>query len=288
MKTPKLRSFTEKLHLGMRAGYPVTRRLLRERTPYQRMEVYETLDFGRMLVLDDIVEATERDEFIYHEMMVHVPMYTHPHPKRVLIIGGGDGGALREVLRHPTVERAVLVEIDKAVIAASKRYLRKICQQAFEDPRAEVIVGDGAAYVQETHETFDVVIVDSTDPLGPSMPLFGRRFYRNVARILGPHGFLVRQTGSALLQAEELTSAVRNARTVFPCVKVFLSSVPTYVGGLFTHPLMGMADFSARITLPAVRRRVARSPLAMRYYSPEVHVAAFVLPEYVRSLVASA
>ncbi len=286
LKTSTLRSFTEQLHPGIRAGYPVKRRLLRERTPYQRMEVYETLDFGRMLVLDDIVEATERDEFIYHEMMVHVPLYTHPHPQRVLIIGGGDGGALREVLRHPTVARVVLVEIDGAVIAAAKRYLRRICQRAFEDPRAEVIVGDGAAYVRETGETFDVVVVDSTDPLGPSMPLFGRRFYRNVARILRPHGLLVRQTGSAMLQAAELTSAVRSARTVFPCVKVFLSHVPTYVGGLFTHPLMGMADFSARITLQAVRRRVARSPLTMRYYNPEVHAAAFVLPEYVRKLVA--
>ncbi len=286
MTTPKRQSFTEKLHPGLRAGYPVTRRLLRERTPYQTLEVYETLDFGRMLVLDDIVEATERDEFIYHEMMVHVPLYTHPHPQRVLIIGGGDGGALREVLRHPTVTRVVLVEIDGAVIAAAKRFLRTICQRAFEDPRAEVRVGDGAAYVRATRERFDVVIVDSTDPLGPSMPLFGRSFYRHIARSLRPQGLLVRQTGSALLQAAELTAAVRTARTVFPCVTVFLSHVPTYVGGLFTHPLMGMADFAARLTLPAVRRRVARAPLTMRYYSPEVHAAAFVLPEYVRKLVA--
>jgi spermidine synthase len=283
-----MRSFTERLHLGMRASYAVKGRLLKQRTAYQRLEVYETLGFGRMLVLDDVVEATERDEFIYHEMMVHVPMYTHPNPKRVLIIGGGDGGALREVLRHPTVERAVLVEIDGAVIGASKRFLRKICRRAFKDPRAEVIVGDGAAYVRETGETFDVVIVDSTDPLGPSMPLFGRTFYRNAVRILRPKGLLVRQTGSAMLQSAELISAVRNARKVFPCVRVFLSSVPTYVGGLFTHPMMSAADFSARITLPAVRRRAARHPLAMHYYSPEVHAAAFVLPEYVRRLVARA
>ena len=274
--------FTEMLHAGVQAHYPVRKRLLARKTPFQKMELYDTVGFGRMLVLDKIVETTEADEFIYHEMMVHVPLYTHPDPKSVLIIGGGDGGVLREVLRHP-VERAVMVEIDGAVVKAAKKYLRKICGDAFKDPRAELIIGDGAAYVRDTDERFDVVIVDSTDPLGPSTPLFGKAFYRNAARILRRDGLLVRQTGSAFLQGPELTAAVKHARTVFPCVKVFVSSVPTYVGGCFTHPLMGKADFSKRITAQAVRRRFARHPLEMKYYNPDVHAAAFALPEYVRA-----
>jgi len=275
--------FTEKLYSGMRTNYPLCRRLLARKTRFQNMQVVDTVRFGRMLVLDDIVETTEADEFVYHEMMTHVPMYTHPNPKRVLIIGGGDGGVLREVLRHP-VERAVMVEIDGAVVDAAKKYLRKICGRAFSDPRAQLIIGDGAAYVRDTAESFDVIIVDSTDPLGPSMPLFGEEFYRNAARIMGRNGLLVRQTGSAFMQGPELAAAVKHARNVFDCVKVFLSAVPTYVGGYFTHPLMGMKDFSKRITAAAVWRRFARRPLKTRYYNPEVHAAAFALPEYVRSL----
>jgi spermidine synthase len=279
--------FTEKLHRWMQPRYPASKRLLAQKTAFQKMELYDTAGFGRMLVLDKIVETTEADEFIYHEMMVHVPMYTHPNPKRVLIIGGGDGGVLREVLRHP-VERAVMVEIDGAVVRAAKKYLRRICRDAFRDPRATLIIGDGAAYVRDTNESFDVVIVDSTDPLGPSLPLFGEGFYQNVARRLRRRGLVVRQTGSAFLQPRELPAAIQHARKVFPHVKVFLSAVPTYVGGYFTHPMMSMDDFSKRITAQAARRRFNQHPLKMKYYNPDLHAAAFVLPEYIRVLSSGA
>ena len=276
-------SFSEKLHDGMAACYTVKKQRLVRKTPFQRMKVLDTVRFGRMLVLDDIVETTEADEFIYHEMMAHVPLYTHPNPKRVLIIGGGDGGVLREVLRHP-VERVVMVEIDGAVVEAAKKHLRKICGEAFKNPRTELIIGDGAEYVRDTSETFDVVIVDSTDPLGPSMPLFGETFCKHAANVMSRDGLLVRQTGSAFLQGAELASAMKHARKVFPCVKVFLTSVPTCVGGHFTHPLMGLSDFSRRISLPAVRRRFNKHPLAMKYYNPDIHAAAFGLPEYIQAL----
>ncbi len=273
--------FTEKLFKTLQTTYVLKKKLLARKTAFQNMQVIDTAAYGRMLVLDNIVETTEKDEFVYHEMMTHVPMYTHPNPERVLIIGGGDGGVLREVLRHP-VERAVMVDIDGAVVDAAKKYLKKICQNAFKDPRTVLIIGDGAAYVCDTAEQFDVVIVDSTDPLGPSVPLFGEQFYRNVCRILRRNGLVVRQTGSAMLQPNELPAAVRHAKKVFPCVIPFVSAVPTYIGGFFTHPMMSRQDFSKRITLPAVRRRFAQHPLKMKYYSPEVHAAAFALPEYIR------
>ena len=276
--------FREKLFKVVQAAYPYKKKLCAEKTKFQKMEMLDTVGFGHMLVLDNIVETTEVDEFVYHEMMTHVPMYTHPGPKRVLIIGGGDGGVLREVLRHP-VERAVMVEIDEAVVRASKKYLKKICRDAFKDPRAELIIGDGAAFVRDTTETFDIVIVDSTDPLGPSMPLFGPEFYRNVTRILGEYGLLVRQTGSALLQPDELPMAVKHARQVFPYVKAFVTAVPTYIGGFFTHPLMGLHDFSNNIRREWVERRYAEHPLPMKYYNPAVHAAAFALPEYIRQRV---
>lgn len=278
--------FTEKLFKTVQANYVVKKKFLAMKTPFQRMEVVDTAAYGRMLVLDDICETTERDEFVYHEMMTHVPMFTHPKPERVLIIGGGDGGVLREVLRHP-VKRAVEVEIDGAVVEASKKYLKKICQNAYEDPRSELIIGDGAAFVRDTDEQFDVVIVDSTDPLGPSMPLFGEAFYKNVCRILRKNGLVVRQTGSAMMQPDELPMAVKHAKKVFPHVRAFVSAVPTYIGGFFTHPMMSREDFSKRLALAAVRRRFAQNPLKnLKYYSPEVHAAAFALPEYIRRSIA--
>jgi len=278
--------FIEKLFKNVRAQYTVTKKLLRQKTKFQRMEVIETAEFGRMLVLDDIVETTERDEFIYHEMMTHVPLFTHPNPKHVLIIGGGDGGALREVLRHKSVEKAVMVEIDEAVVVASKKFLKKICANAFEDKRSQLIIGDGAAYVRDTKEKFDVVIVDSTDPLGPSMPLFGESFYKNVSRTLRKNGLVVRQTGSALLQPDELPLAVKHAKKVFQHVQPYVTAVPTYIGGFFTHPLMSHEDFSGRIRPAAVRKRFAQNPIGTKYYSPEVHAAAFALPEYIRKPLA--
>lgn len=279
-----MRDFAERLFLPVQAHYRVKKRLLDRKTPFQHMQILQTAGFGRMLVLDDIVETTEADEFVYHEMMTHVPMYTHPNPQRVLIIGGGDGGVLREVLRHP-VQRAVIVEIDEAVVRAAKKFLPSICRNAFDDPRTHLIIGDGAAFVRDTDQKFDVIIVDSTDPLGPSMPLFGETFYRNAARILRRTGLLVRQTGSAFMQGPtELRSALARASKVFPCVRVFLTAVPTYVIGHFTHPIMSMHDFTRRLSLTQVRRRFAQHPLKMKYYSPEVHAAAFALPEYVRNL----
>jgi spermidine synthase len=258
----------------------VKKSLCKCKTPFQRLEIVEAERWGRILILDDIIECTELDEFVYHEMLTHVPMYMHPNPKRVLIIGGGDGGILREVLRHP-VEQVVMVEIDKMVVEACAKYAPFFSAGAFDDPRAELLFDDGAAYVRNTDRKFDVVIVDSTDPVGPGEVLFGQRFYRDVVKRLTPGGMVVRQTGSTMLQPEEFPLAVGRAREVFSYVHPYLAATPSYVGGFFSLLIASNRDLTPRLRPGVLEKRVAKRALAMRYYTPGVHRAAFELPPYV-------
>ncbi len=185
--------------LDLTTSILVTRRLHEEQTPYQHLEIYESPRFGRMLVLDGAVQTTEADEFIYHEMLAHPGLLTHPAPRRALIIGGGDGGLLEETLKHP-LERATMVEIDGAVVRWSRQYLDVISAGAFDDPRARLVIGDGIAYVGDARERVDVALVDSTDPVGPAAGLFSGEFYAVLADRLTPDGVLVVQSGSAVYQ----------------------------------------------------------------------------------------
>ncbi|MBI3288481.1 MAG: polyamine aminopropyltransferase [Elusimicrobia bacterium] len=179
----------------VRTGFRLKRRLFKGKSPFQSVEVVETRGHGKLLLIDGMTMVSERDEFVYHEMIAHPALFLHPRPRRVLVIGGGDGGTVREVLRHKSVETCVLVEIDELVIAASRRFLPKVAG-ALSDARARVLIQDGVKFVAETKERFDVVIVDSTEPFGPAKELFGPAFYRNVARVLTTNGVVVSQAGS--------------------------------------------------------------------------------------------
>jgi spermidine synthase len=249
---------------------------------FQRLEVFSTPRFGTVLALDGVIQTTTADEFIYHEMMVHPPLVAHGAARRVLIVGGGDGGCLREVLKHP-VEGVTLVEIDAAVIAASRRFLPGLSAGAFDDPRARVTVGDGLAFVAATDERFDVIVVDSTDPEGPGEALFAEAFYADCARILNPGGVLVAQCGVPFLQPAGVTASFRRMRSAFSDVTFTVCAVPTYVGGLMT---LGWASADAALRRRTVARlRAASRGLSTRYYSPDVHLAAFTLPGYIRELL---
>lgn len=252
--------------------------LHRERSPFQEIVVYDTEQFGRLLALDDVVMTTERDEFVYHEMMAHVPLVTHPAPRRVLVVGGGDGGVVREVLKHPEVERVRLVEIDERVIEVSRRYLPDIAC-GLDDPRVEVAVGDGVEHVRRARGEYDVVIVDSTDPVGPAVGLFREEFYRDVAEALAEDGLFVAQTESPFFHGDLLGQVQRALRRVFPVVRLYLCAVPTYPGGLWTISLGSRRHDPLDCSLERAGR------LATRYYSPEVHRAAFALPPFVRQLL---
>jgi spermidine synthase len=267
---------------GITSAFQVTRRLHDERTPYQHLEIYESPLLGRMLVLDGAVQTTEGDEFIYHEMLVHPALCTHPAPRRVLIIGGGDGGALEEALKHP-LERATLVEIDEAVVRTSRAYLSTIAGDAFDDPRATVVIGDGIAYVDEATDRFDLVLVDSTDPEGPALGLFSPAFYAQIARRLEPGGLLVVQSGSAVYQQDLIGMVRRHLRPIFRVVRTYVAHVVAYPGVVWSFTIGSLG----RDPLDASPEEISRRThgFALRYYTPRGHHAAFDLPPYLRTQV---
>jgi spermidine synthase len=267
---------------GFAQAYRVDEVLLDAQSPYQRVRVIRTPMFGRMLILDDAVQTSEADEFCYHEMLAHPALLTHPQPRRVLIIGGGDGGLLEEVLKHP-VERVVMVEIDRLVVDATLRHIPEIPGRAFEDPRTELRIEDGFAYVRECPERFDVALVDSTDPQGPSVPLFGEAFYGDLSRVLGEDGVLAVQSGSPLYQADLVSQVRRHLRAHFPVVRTVLTCVPSYPGVLWTFTLASKRADPLDLSPDAVDRRVAG--MGLRYYTGLQHRAALNPPPFLRPVL---
>ncbi|MFW6255954.1 MAG: polyamine aminopropyltransferase [Candidatus Sumerlaeota bacterium] len=273
---------SEKFYPDYETRYRVRQVLYSEKTDFQDMQLVETERFGKMLLLDGIVQTTEADEFIYHEMMAHVPLCIHPHPERVLIIGGGDGGILREVLRHPSVQKATMVEIDQKVIDFSKKHLPEISDGAFDSEKAEIVIDDGAQFVEQTSEQFDVAIVDSPDPVGPARVLFSQKFYGNIHRILTDEGLMSRQTGSTFTQAEEQRECMAQMRDIFAHNALYTFAVPTYVGGLFSAMLSSRVIDPLAVSLEKLQTRAATIQGPLRYYNPGVHFGAFQIPEYVK------
>lgn len=271
---------TEAWTPDVRFSVRVRERVFGQKSPYQHIEIVDTFAFGRMLWLDETVQTSERDEWAYHEMLVHVPMFTHPAPQRVLIIGGGDGGALRTVLTHP-VERVVMVEIDRDVIRACREYLPSLSQGAFDDPRVHLVYEDAFTFLDGTGETFDVMILDIPDPVGPAMRLFTPEFYAKVATALATPGIVASQSGSPWLQPEVSARTVRAMRAHFPHVHLYLGHVPTYPGGLWSFALAARGVDPRAVDRDRLQRRFADLGLETRYYTPDIHEASFVLPPFV-------
>ena len=273
---------------GYRQEFQVDRVLLDRRTDHQRLLIFETPCFGRVLVLDDVVQTTEGDEFIYHEMLAHVPLFAHGSACRVLIVGGGDGGMLREVVRHREVERVVQVEVDAGVIDTCREHLPNHSAGAFDDPRVEVVIADGARFVAETAERFDVVISDSTDPVGPGTALFGPAFYAACRRCLAPGGVLVTQNGVAFFQPEVAGGTAPELDRHFRDWHFFSAAVPTYAGGIMLFGWGTDDESLRRLPVETLRERYEAAGIRTRYYNPEVHRASFALPQYVLELVGKA
>lgn len=280
--------FDETLYPGWGQRFQVLRMLAQVASPYQAIEVFESARHGRVLALDGAIQITEADEFIYQEMLAHVPLLAHGAARRVLIIGAGDGGVLRRVLQHRTVEQAVMVEIDGEVIRLAKEFLPGIGGDAWGDPRAQVIVGDGIAYAAGAAAgSFDVVIVDSTDPVGVGETLFTEAFYADCARLLTPDGLVVNQCGVPFMQPEELRDTSRRRARAFPHVSAYVAAVPTYVGGFMTLGIAAKAPGLGQLAPETIRARAADAGILgrTRYWSPEVHAAAFQLPPYIAELL---
>ncbi len=246
------------------------------RTEFQDVLIFENAIFGKVLVLDGVVQLTECDNHVYHEMIAHVPLMAHGAARDVLIIGGGDGGTLKEVLKHP-VERATLVELDGEVIDLSRRYLPKVSGGAFADPRANVLVMDGTRYIEDTREKFDVIIIDSTDPIGPGEPLFTPAFYRACRTRLRPGGMIAVQSGAPFFQPTELETVCGRLSASFAGVRPYLAPVPTYAGGMLALVAAGESRDALQPPCKVLRERFAPLQGRTRYYTPEVHRAAFTL-----------
>ena len=246
---------------------------------FQRVQLFDTETHGKLLVMDDCVMLTERDETAYHEMIVHVPLLTHPNPRRILVIGGGDGGTLREIVRHPEVEIARQVEIDGEVVRMCKQHLPNIAA-AYDNPKVDLIIGDGIKHVKEAADaSYDVVLVDSTDPFGPALGLFGEEFYKNVHRILDDQGVMVCQAESTMYGMEMLKAITSTLRGIFPLLRVYNSQIPVYPSGTwsFAYASKGPDPLGE---LDAAR--VTKIADGCNYWNAEIHRGSFALPTYAR------
>lgn len=274
----------ETLYSAWGQRFRVVRELARTQSAFQDIAIFESESHGRVMVLDGVIQITEGDEFVYQEMLVHVPLLAHGAASNVLIIGAGDGGVLRRVLQHRTTQRAVMVEIDGEVIRLSKEYLPSIAGNAWTDKRAEVIVGDGIDYVKNAPDaSFDVIIVDSTDPIGVGEVLFTDEFYANCARILSDRGLIVNQCGVPFMQADELRETSARRASFFPYVTAYVAAVPTYVGGFMTLGFAAKAADTLGLTSGEIAQRATRAGIAgtTQYWSPEIQASAFHLPPYI-------
>lgn len=256
------------------------------RSAYQEIEIIDTVPFGRSLVLDGALQTTERDEFTYHESLVHIPLLSHPLPRRVLIIGGADGGCLRRVLQHP-VERVVQVELDIQVIEACRAHLPGIAGGAYEDPRVELVIDDGFVFLQGCSDQFDAVLVDSTDPVAQAARLFSPDFYQTVAQRLAPGGLLATQAGSPLLMPRELLACYQAAGQIFPLTRMYHATVPSYPGGLWSFVIASAGPDPATVPGTALARRLRNLEAAPWHYTTQLHRASFQLPGYLALLLDS-
>lgn len=269
--------YTEKQTDNFGITMKINKTLHTEQTDFQYLEMAETAEWGNMLFLDGMVMTSEKDEFVYHEMVAHVPLFTHPNPENVLVVGGGDGGVIREILKHPSVKKATLVDIDGKVIEYSKKFLPSIAS-GLEDSRVEVIVGDGFMHIAESENEFDVIMVDSTEPVGPAVNLFSKGFYAGISKALKDDGIFVAQSDNPWFKAELIQQVQKDVKEIFPITKLYLANIPTYPSGLWAFTI-GSKKYDP-LTIPEERFH----EIDTKYYTKELHKAAFVLPKFVKDL----
>ncbi len=273
--------FTEKHTPNTGITFRIKRCIYRKETPYQQIDILESLEYGRILLLNGIVMLTERDEFIYHEMIAHIPIVTHRYPKHVLIIGGGDGGTVRESLKHPDLERIELVEIDKDVIDVCSEFLPAI-SSGLNDPKVKIHIDDGIKFIKGQHNIYDAVIIDSTDPIGPAKGLFEPTFYNELFNALKPDGIMVTQSESPFIDTKIWLEIYRNISCIFPITLSYLALIPTYPSGLWSF-MLGSKTYHP---LQDIRHNYAKQlSLKTRYYNPGIHKSAFALPNFIKSKI---
>lgn len=283
-----MKNYTETLYDSYGQEFQVDKLYFENKTDHQHLVIFENAKFGRVMALDGIIQTTEADEFIYHEMLTHVPLLAHGAVKRVLIIGGGDGGILREVCKHQSVEHITQVEIDDQVVEMCKKYLPKHSAGAYDDPRVEIVIDDGANFVNTTEKKFDVIISDSTDPIGPGGALFTVDFYAACKKCLNPNGILVTQNGVAYMQLDEVTTTNKRLQPHFKDHSFYSAAVPTYIGGIMTFAWATDNTEARTPSLETISQRFKQANIKTRYYNPAIHLASFALPQYILEAIESA
>lgn len=276
-----MHDYQETLYDGYGQRFSVDRMLHEVRTEHQHLVIFENARMGRVMALDGVIQTTEADEFIYHEMLTHVPILAHGAAKRVLIIGGGDGGMLREVSKHASVEHITMVEIDGTVVDMCKEFLPNHSQGAFDDARLNLVIDDGMRFVATTTEKFDVIISDSTDPIGPGEVLFSENFYQACHRCLNDGGVLVTQNGTPFMQLDTVRNTAGRMNGLFADWHFYQAAVPTYIGGSMTFAWGSTNPALRHVDAATLARRFAASGIQTRYYNPAIHQGAFALPQYV-------
>ena len=270
----------ETLHANFGQYFSVDQVLYREKTDHQDLVIFENPVLGRVMALDGVVQTTERDEFIYHEMMTHVPLLAHGQARKVLIIGGGDGAMLREVSRHQGVEQITMVEIDAGVVEFCRQYLPNHNAGAYDDPRFKLVIADGVDFVSHSDEKFDVIISDCTDPIGPGESLFTSAFYEGCARCLNEGGIFVAQNGVCFLQQDEAVNSHIKLSQYFNDVSFYQAAIPTYYGGIMTFAWASQNPALRQLDIATLQQRLHQSGLNCRYYNPAIHAGSFALPQY--------
>lgn len=265
----------EELHENIGLRFRVKEHLFSAQSDFQKIDIVETYGHGRLLAHDGMIMVTEKDEFIYHDMITHVPLYTHPNPKNVLVIGGGDGGTVREVLKHPSVEKCTMVEIDGMVVEACKKFIPQTSSK-LEDSKVTLLIDDGVNFVKQTKEKFDVIIVDSSEPIGPATPLFNVDFYKDVASCLSDNGIVVSQGESPYYDMKMQKVLVKILAEVFPKVHIYNYCNMSYPSGLwsFTYASKGLC--------PIKDFKSDRVTTTHQYYNSGIHKGAFLIPQFMK------
>ena len=249
------------------------------KSKFQEIALLDTLEFGKMLVLDGLVQTTEKDEFIYHEMISHPAMFLHPNPEKVLVIGGGDGGTVREVLKHKSVKEVHLCEIDEEVILVAEKYLPSISYQ-LKNPKVKIFIEDGNQFLEENKDSYDIIIMDNSDPIGASEVLFKAEFYKKVNIALKEGGIMVAQTESPILQKDYFQNAVSEIKKVFKNVGVYLAYIPTYPSGMWSFTIA-----SQDIDIFNLDKELKLEGMDLKYFNQDIFKSLYVLPTFVRKII---
>ena len=267
---------------GTKIGFLVRKKIYSGKSSYQKIDVLDLYSYGKALFLDNVLQTTVTDEFIYHEMLCQAPMFLHPSPRKVLIIGGGDGGSLEETLKHKGVQEVWMVEIDKKVVDVSRKYLPSISKNAFKDKRTRLLFEDGKEFVKKHKNFFDVIILDLSDPGGPGEQLISQKFYQDVKRSLKKGGIVSVQSGSLTTQVELVRMMQQRLKKAFKFVVVRGACVPSYQAGLYSFTMASDFNFP-KVSQRVLKKRFLKAKaMKFRYLSPEVHAASAVLPQYLK------